>query len=337
VPQVVSHLLMKNEDEDAEYASVTIGIAQPNVDPYDKWNAGETPLEKLKELISLYDSIALDAKPDLVLFPETAIPFLIMQPSYETEWNWLKHHVDSVGIPLLSGFADIVWFERDAPPSARKVEGSPFTYLTYNSSFLLLPNNPEVQIYHKSRLTPLSERIPYLDAVPFLQNVLSWGVGISNWGLGEDTTVFNNTAHGKHANIWAMICYETLYPEFVSGFAKRSANYFGIITNDGWFGNSSGPYQLMQYSALRAIENRRAIARCANNGISCFIDSYGRITQKTTFGTRGWIKGSVSLRSGLTFYTEHGDMFAGCCAIVFSVFLLATIFWRRNVVHRSEK
>jgi len=337
VPQVVSHLLMKNEDEDAEYASVTIGIAQPNVDPYDKWNAGETPLEKLKELISLYDSIALDAKPDLVLFPETAIPFLIMQPSYETEWNWLKHHVDSVGIPLLSGFADIVWFERDAPPSARKVEGSPFTYLTYNSNFLLLPNNPEVQIYHKSRLTPLSERIPYLDAVPFLQNLLSWGVGISNWGLGEDTTVFNNTAHGKHANIWAMICYETLYPEFVSGFAKRSANYFGIITNDGWFGNSSGPYQLMQYSALRAIENRRAIARCANNGISCFIDSYGRITQKTTFGTRGWIKGSVSLRSGLTFYTEHGDMFAGCCAIVFSVFLLATIFWRRNVAHRSEK
>ncbi|MDH7516587.1 MAG: apolipoprotein N-acyltransferase [Bacteroidota bacterium] len=305
-----------------------VGIAQPDIDPYEKWAPGETPMGKLNGLLRLYDSIAAEAKPALVLLPETAIPFYIRQPSFRAEWERLKGHVDSVGIPLLTGFPDIRWYEHDAPRSARATPDG-YRYLSFNSSMLVLPADPTVQIYHKSRLTPISERIPYLDAFPFLQDALTWGVGISNWGLGNDTTVF--TLEGpSHARLWAMICYETLYPSFVAGFVRRGANMLCVITNDGWFGHSSGPYQLKQYAVLRAIENRRPVARCANNGISCFIDAYGRVSHETAFGTRGWIAEDVCLRTDRTFYTEHGDWFALGCTIISLAVLIAALFGRRK-------
>lgn len=125
-----------------------------------------------------------------------------------------------------------------------------------------------------------------------------------------------------------MICYETLYPSFVAGFADRGAQAFGVITNDGWFGNSSGPYQLQQYTVLRAVENRRAVARCANNGISCFIDPYGRVRQKTTMYTRTGITGTIPLINERTFYTKHGDWLPLGATVVAGFFILFSIIAR---------
>jgi apolipoprotein N-acyltransferase len=150
-------------------------------------------------------------------------------------------------------------------------------------------------------------------------------VGISNWGQGNDTTVFTLDAPEAPVGIWAMICYETLYPSFVAGFAGRGAQMFGVITNDGWFGNSSGPYQLMRYTVLRAIENRRAVARCANNGISCFIDPYGRVTDETGLYTRTGIVKDIPLRGDLTFYTRHGDWLPFGLTVMMAFFFLFTL------------
>jgi apolipoprotein N-acyltransferase len=123
-----------------------------------------------------------------------------------------------------------------------------------------------------------------------------------------------------------MICYETLYPSFVAGFADRGAELFGVITNDGWFGKSSGPYQLMQYAVLRAIENRRAVARCANNGISCFIDPYGRVFNKTALFTRTGIVRDMPLRRDRTLYTRFGDWLPiGVSIVAGFIFLFAFI------------
>jgi apolipoprotein N-acyltransferase len=315
--------LAENDDAPA----VNVGIVQPNVDPYDKWSEGETPAGKVENLMRLYDSIAAGARPDLILFPETAFPFYIRQPSYEREWNIVRSHVDSAGIPLLTGFADLRWYEGDAPASAKRVKDSDIRYETYNSTMLILPRNPLVQVYHKSRLTPLSERIPYIDVFPFLQKVLTWGVGISSWGLGNDTTVFVLPLRNGVVRTWAMICYETLYPDFIAGFVRRGAGFLAIVTNDGWFGNSSGPYQLQQYAALRAIETRRGIARCANNGISCFIDAYGRTSKITRFGARTWIAGDVHIRSDMTVYARFGDWLPKACAILAA----AAIIWNAIV------
>jgi apolipoprotein N-acyltransferase len=122
-----------------------------------------------------------------------------------------------------------------------------------------------------------------------------------------------------------MICYETLYPSFVAGFARRGAEAFGVITNDGWFGNSSGPYQLMQYTVLRAVENRRAVARCANNGISCTIGPYGHVEQETDLYTRTGILGVIPLIREQTFYTRHGDWFPLGTTVVAGFFILFSI------------
>ncbi|MBI5646077.1 MAG: apolipoprotein N-acyltransferase [Ignavibacteriae bacterium] len=311
-------------------SALRVAIAQPNMDPYEKWGAGESAADKLANLMRLYDSSVTFARPDLVLFPETAIPFYIRQPSYSAEWAWLRAHIDSAGVPLLTGFPDLAWYERDAPAGARKLPEQDVWYQSFNSTMVLLPGDSRVGVYHKSRLTPMSERIPYLDMLPFLQDALTWGVGISNWGLGNDTTVLALDRRRKDARIWAMICYETLYPSFVAGFVARGANALLVVTNDGWFGNSSGPYQLQRYAVLRAIETRRAVARCANNGISCFIDPYGRVSQETQFGTRGWIAGPLPLRADTTVFAAHGDWFAQLCLVLAAAATLAAIFLRRK-------
>ncbi|MFA6232915.1 MAG: apolipoprotein N-acyltransferase [Bacteroidota bacterium] len=324
LPRIHGILALRHGEKNGP--SLRAAVIQPNIDPYDKWGDGESPMQKLRNLLVIYDSLAA-FHPDFMLLPETAIPFRIMQASYYEEYRWLRNHIDSVGVPLLSGFPHMVLYENPAtsPGSARRIPDTEIRYHDFNSAMLLQPGDRFPQIYHKSRLTPLSERIPYLDALPFMQDALNWGVGISNWGQGTDTSVFTLRRKIGSNGIWAMICYETLYPSFVAGFADRGAEVFAVITNDGWFGNSSGPYQLMQYAVLRAIENRRAVARCANNGISCFIDPYGRVYDKTALYTRTGIVRDLALRSDRTFYTMHGDWLPSGVSVVAGFFILFAI------------
>jgi apolipoprotein N-acyltransferase len=174
---------------------------------------------------------------------------------------------------------------------------------------------------------PLSERIPYADAVPFLINILKWGVGISGWGIGKDSTIFQvgikTGTEGDTARFSVMICYESIYGGFVSEFVKKGAQFLVIVTNDSWWGSSSGPYQHAQFAVLRAIENRRSIVRCANGGISCFIDAYGRISNPTPMLSRTTLNGAVELRDDSTFYSQHGDLFAVICSYVAGLFILS--------------
>ncbi len=313
--------------------TMKIGIVQPDIDPYDKWGPGETPMMKLEKLLAMYDSLAA-FKPDVILMPETAIPFRILQASYREEWLELRRRIDNSGVPLLTGFPHTVFYENPdtAPGSARRIPDTDIRYHDFNSAMLVGPGDDIPQIYHKSRLTPLSERIPYLDDLPFMQDALTWGVGISNWGQGNDTTVFSLESHGKTSGLWAMICYETLYPSFVAGFAARGAEVFGVITNDGWFGPSSGPYQLQRYTVLRAIENRRDVARCANNGVSCFISKYGQVRQETELYTRAGILGTVECNDEVTFYTRHGDWLPIGTTVVTGLLLILSVI----VVHYKK-
>jgi apolipoprotein N-acyltransferase len=293
----------------AQTGTLKVGIIQPNIDPYEKWGVGDTPLSKLQTLVVLYDSVVALHSPGLVLFPETAIPFRVLMPEYAPEWAWFKKHIDSAGVPVLTGFPDLKWYLGEpAPRGAKKVRGTDYRFDDFNSAMLIEPGIASPGKYHKSRLTPMSERIPYVEYLPFLEDALNWGVGISSWGLGRDTSQFHGqTGTCRNVDFWTMICYETLFPSFAAGFVDRGSQFLTIITNDGWFGNTSGPYQLKQYAVLRSLENRRAIARCANNGISCFISPDGCVSQETPLYNRTVICGTVPLSTDKTFYTRHGD------------------------------
>ncbi|NOY07081.1 MAG: apolipoprotein N-acyltransferase, partial [Chlorobi bacterium] len=180
------------------HATVNVGIIQPNIDPYEKWSSEPgARMKLLRTLLNAYESLGKRKDLDLVLLPETAIPFYILEQAYLPQKQLLQETVNRVGVPLLTGFPDIQYFTEDeAPPGARKLPGdSGLRYESYNSSMLVLPFSPQVQVYHKMKLTPMSERVPFIEIFPFLADALSWGVGISNWGVGKDTTVF--TLPGK--------------------------------------------------------------------------------------------------------------------------------------------
>lgn len=111
----------------------------------------------------------------------------------------------------------------------------------------------------------------------------------------------------------------------MAGFVRKGAEYLTLITNDSWWGNTSGAYQHKQYAVLRAVENRRWIVQCANGGISCIIDPSGRIVQSTVLYTQGWMAADIQTNDALTFYTSHGDWFAEGCLVLSAFFLMAAL------------
>ncbi len=176
--------------------------------------------------------------------------------------------------------------------------------------------------YHKQKLVPLGEHIPFIQLFPFLGKWFQWGVGIGSWNYGEGYEAlklplqtpppFQGGGRGvvDTLRITPMICYESVYPSFVRHFVDNGANMLSVITNDGWYGTSSGPYQHEQFAVLRAIENRRWVVRCANTGISTFIDDRGRFVQSLPLFISGSITQRVPLIERKTLYVRWGDYIA---------------------------
>jgi apolipoprotein N-acyltransferase len=191
-------------------------------------------------------------------------------------------------------------------------------------------------VYKKIVLVPFAERIPYASALSFLIEPLKWNVGIGMWGKGKDTVVFSlPTRDGRDMKFASMICYESVYPNFVREFVSRGAQFLVIVTNDSWWGNTPGAYQHAAYASFRAIENRRWIVRAANGGISGFIDPAGRYHGETKLYTASSFSGTIEPREELSFYVRHGDIFAKACVTLAVVLILFTFLPQRNRAEQS--
>ena len=192
----------------------------------------------------------------------------------------------------------------------------------YNSAFLFSPGETTLQRYNKINLVPISERVPFRDALPFLGRIKWEVLETGDWGQaffsrGKEWTVFR---HPKGA-FSVLICFESIFPDLVRKFVRRGARFLVNITNDAWFGRSSAPYQHARAVVFRAVENRIAIARSANTGVSMFVDPYGRTFQTTGIFHPALLIGSLPLRTEETFYTRYGNLFSLGC-IVTSVLVL---------------
>jgi apolipoprotein N-acyltransferase len=307
-----------------------VGIVQPNTDPWEKWT-GENSMDQrwhqVEQYLAMTDAQRKDSI-DISVWPETAVLFNLPSSRY---YDQFRSAIDSMNVSIITGFVDYHFYENgEAPVASSIISGTTVHYDSYNSVMFAEPHVPFVQRYAKMRLVPFAERIPYADEVPFLIEPLRWGVGISNWGIGKDSTVFED--HRHKSKFLAMVCYESIFPEFVSSFVKRGAEFLVFITNDSWWGNTSGARQHAQIAVLRAIENRRWVVRCANGGISCFIDPMGRMYDKTSMYTQASIVHSIEPRSEQTFYTRHGDWFARICAMLTLVALITAAV--RSVVFK---
>jgi apolipoprotein N-acyltransferase len=178
-----------------------------------------------------------------------------------------------------------------------------------NTALLFSPKGKVLGQYLKIHLVPFGEYVP-------MEGAVSWPVFIvpeekRNFEIpGTDYTIFEMDG----ARFGVVICWEIVFPELFSEFVKRGADFMVNLTNEGWFGESAAPYQMLSMSVFRSVENRISMVRAANTGVSCFIDPYGRMTGRVRNSGKdifveGHLTKPISLSRGGTFYTMHGDIF----------------------------
>lgn len=300
---IIIYGIVKISSSDEIGKKIKVGIIQPNLDPWNKWELGG-----LDQILDNYFELSqkcVDEGAKLIIWPETALPVYLLSGAYENEVDTIYSFLNANKVSLLTGMPDFRIFNTDPPKSAKYSETGKYFYGTYNSILLLQYDSFEVQRYGKIHLVPLGEHTPFVDQLPFLGDLLKWGVGISGWNIGQDTTVFNYFDNGDTVKIGGLVCYESVFPAFPNYFVDRGAEFLTVVTNDSWYGKLSGPYQHKEFADLRAVENRRAVVRCANGGISCLINKFGITEVETEMFTRTYLVVDVPLNDEKTFYTKY--------------------------------
>jgi apolipoprotein N-acyltransferase len=298
-------------------------MVQPNIDPYQKFNQAFAA-EQIATMIQLSEK-QIDSNTALVLWPETALSVADWQnhvrenPYYQSVFEFVNRYPN---LALLSGVETFkAYTENNATPTARKGENGSF-YDAFNAAVYIRPNEV-LQFYNKSKLVPGVESLPTF--LNFLGPVFEqFGGTTGGYGRSSEAAVF---ASKKNPYLAApVICYESIYGEYVSSYVAKGANMLAIITNDGWWGNTPGHKQHLDYARLRAIETRRWVARSANTGISAVIDNRGNMIQTLGWDKAGSLKYPVQISTELTFYTKHGDWLYQIMAFLAGLILIYRTF-----------
>jgi len=218
-------------------------------------------------------------------------------------------------------------YQKLASETASKF-GNSDMWVDVTNSAIQLNQKDNIQYYHKSKLVVGVEHFPYMKYLkPLLGDImLDFGGTIRTHLTQKERSVFRNSFN--HAVIGPMICYESVYGEFTTGYVKKGANILFIMTNDSWWGNTDGHRELLQFGNLRAIETRRDIVRSANSGVSAFVNQRGDIVSLLGYEKQGALKGNARLNNEITFYTKHGDYLAKIGLLLSGILLGYTISLR---------
>jgi apolipoprotein N-acyltransferase len=190
-----------------------------------------------------------------------------------------------------------------------KTNSDTIFYEAYNAATQFIANEDSLPIAIKSKLVPGAELLPYNQFLFFLAPIFEKLEGtVEGLGMQKHRSVFFNKEHTF--GVAPIICYESIFGEYCSEYARRGAQVLFVVTNDGWWDNSPGFRQHAAFARLRAIELRRDVVRSANMGQSCFINQRGDIFQQTPYGKGGAIKGTVQPNATLTFYAKYRDILA---------------------------
>ncbi len=310
---------------------VKVAIIQPNIDPYNEKFSGMSSEEQLNRILKLAETVT-DPATDYVVAPETALPDgmweedLAMQPHIME----LKKFAESfekltwvIGAATHSLYPD----SNNRSATARRFTQSEGYYDSYNTA-LQIQGDYAIGIHHKSKLVPGVEKMPFPAIFKHLDNFAIDLGGISgSLGVQDTPTVFRN--HVSEFAVAPVICYESVYGDYLSRYIRQGASLIFIITNDGWWSDTPGYRQHLKYATLRAIELRRSIARSANTGISCFINQRGDISQATSWWVPDAISSTIHANSELTFYARFGDVAGKFCTWM-SGFILVLLLFKRS-------
>lgn len=331
-PMLISVIKYQNFDE-KPVGTVNVLLLQPDLDPYNEKYSKDS-ITILNELLTLAEQnspkISQPNQIDYYIGPETSLPGYGSISESGFEQSVLLNSVkDFLTKHPKSMFATGISSHQFYPDASKKTETAYQTsqgmYVdSYNSAVQIIPNQ-KVQVYHKGKLVPGVEIFPYINVLkPLLGDaMLNLGGTIASLGTDKERKVFSNPYNkGKIAPI---ICYESIYGEFVTEYVKNGANFLGIMTNDSWWGVTQGHQQLMAYAKLRAIETRREIARSANSGISAHIDAKGDVVADTLYGDQTALFAKVNLYDKMTFYTRAGDLLSRLSIFVLGFLVFYTL------------
>ncbi len=326
VPASISFMMRiwvdKNMESDIPIEAI---LVQPNTDPWDEEyrlsNAEE--IQRILDVAQpyMYDHI------NLVVAPESAVAHTI-------EMGALRNHTFMQGDTRFEGFAlldsvitvypklnyvlglsTVSIFDHKISPVAQ--ECNPGQFMEFYNTAGFYNKNGLVSHYHKSRLVPGVEKMPFPKVFGFLGNAII-ELGGSNSSLGTDTAqrVFEFDVNGKKVRVGTGICYESIYGELMGRFVKNGANVLCIITNDSWWKDSPGHGQHFEMARLRAVETRRFVLRAANGGFTGVIAPTGSVLMRTKYDERTAIHTRVNAQTRETFYVKHGDYIARIAVVL---------------------
>jgi apolipoprotein N-acyltransferase len=317
-------------------------VLQPNIDPYTEKFAASASNEAFTDSLINLANRHVTSETNLVMAPETALP-LSFQEDKLAAFSFGRTLQDQVGkwtqANLLIGASTVQIFNHKQSVASTPIPNTNEWYESYNAS-LLLTKNEAPQYAHKSKLVPGVELVPFSAYLPFLSALAIENGGTSGtlgvekepktlhipiptYGSGKS---FTGTKHNEVFSLAPIICYESIYGDFVRKQVQKGAQVLCILTNDGWWGNTPGYKQHFSFARLRAIETRRWVLRSANTGTSGSIDPRGKIIKKTAYWTKTSFAQTVTLQSFKTFYTKYGDWPAGLSLswilFAFSIFFM---------------
>ena len=326
IPIIFSIFLKSNYK--TQGAEVHVIAIQPDLDPYkEKYNQHNEDLTR--DALSLVKD-SMDESVDYILLPETYLSRsadITRMQNTASNVLWQQFIRKYPKVNIITGADLIRWYykKENVTKTANKIPNKPIWYDLHNAAVQY--NKDGIATYYKSKLVIGVEHVPYRNVLKPLLGELMIKLGGGQMGTHvtqKERSVFN--AQFKAAPV---VCYESIYGEFCTGYARNKADFFAVISNDAWWGDTQGYKQLLAYTQLRAIENRRSIVRSANTGVSAIINQKGELVETLGYNKKGVVKGTLRTNQKLTFYSQYGDYIARL-AILMTILLIFGAYARKK-------
>lgn len=268
-----------------------ISLIQTNIDSYAKDSL--ITQKTFDQIVSLSDSAVRTTQPDLIILPEAAFPLSLFQD--KTVLDFAKKAISSWQTSVAIGYTEFPDLSKKYIYQNKALIFTPQLAMFWDS-LKIKPTN--VKVYQKQYGLPFVELMPYFEDMPTAR-----GTAMQQ---GNEPYTFDYTNFkGDKFKVALTICWEQMYPHKMAALVNQNAEFIALMNNDSWFGTTSGAKQLLSFTRMRAIENRRTIARCSNGGISCFVDPFGKIYGKIPWFTENISTQEVLCVSKKSFYTQH--------------------------------
>ena len=322
IPILGSWLIFQNFEDEGE--TVNIALIQPNLDPYTEKFDPENYARHVQEFFRTAEAI-VDDETQYLFGPETLIVEQIDERNPSASIHYRNLSAFREKYPKLNILLGVHSYQKlsrgNIPPGSRFNREEDFYYEVFNSALYLPPgsaSNP--QFYHKTKLVPLFERMPFVQYLRFLGKYsLELGGYTGTYSNRQASTVF--VWPEASITILPIVCYESIFGPYCSRNLPDEKGFICMITNDGWWKGTPGYRHHFNFSPVRAIENRRDFVRVANTGISALINAKGVVMARTNWWEKTTLKGKIHLRGGQTFFARHGD-YLGRIALISGAFLI---------------